>query len=408
MNVGCDVESLLSRAHNAIKRSEQLNQARKAQQPQPAQGGQQAGCGQQQDQAQAQRQPASPEMQASSRQCAAGCEQNARNSVERNQDAPQCSARPRRGLGACSPQQEEEAPANGAAEAQRNGSAEMGRNVEACQPREEVNNQRGSALRGSDLRRPGQAQQAEPMRDGPQQTQQQRTLRRGARGEDVRDLQRQLNQRGARLAEDGRFGPRTDAALRRFQRENGVRGDGVAGPRTREALERNNGTRNVDRTDRTGRTDRTDRTSRTDEPQPRRAGDPPNRSATFDRVANRGARNQMVTGRITVNGNTYDFRSGGHQRGNLPRGDYTISNLRNTRQAGMVRDGVGFKADMSDKYDPRVGGTRSALRIHPDGGSAGTAGCIGIVGDRATLERFRRDLATELQRNGGRFTLRVG
>jgi hypothetical protein len=55
-----------------------------------------------------------------------------------------------------------------------------------------------------------------------------------------------------------------------------------------------------------------------------------------------------------------------------------------------------------------VGGTRTALRIHPDGGRAGTMGCIGIVGDRATLQRFQRDLAAELARNGGRFTLRVG
>ena len=58
-------------------------------------------------------------------------------------------------------------------------------------------------------------------------------LRRGARGEGVRALQRAL-----RVAADGAFGPVTEAALRRFQRARGLSVDGVAGPRTWAALER--------------------------------------------------------------------------------------------------------------------------------------------------------------------------
>lgn len=138
-------------------------------------------------------------------------------------------------------------------------------------------------------------------------------------------------------------------------------------------------------------------------------GEVGNQTATFDSVRNQGQYNQFVSGRISVNGRTYRFNSGGHGRGSLPPGQYEVTPhmwSRNTR--GMVRDGVGYSFALSNKYDPRVGGTRSALRIHPDGGSAGTQGCIGIVGDAATQRQLREDMRAELARNGGRFTLNVG
>ncbi|HEY8211478.1 MAG TPA: hypothetical protein VIG99_28535, partial [Myxococcaceae bacterium] len=77
-----------------------------------------------------------------------------------------------------------------------------------------------------------------------------------------------------------------------------------------------------------------------------------NLRATVDQVTNKGARNQMTTGRITVNGHTYTYRSGGHDKGNLPNGDYKVTpHLWNRNTKGMVVDGVGFSFALSDKYD---------------------------------------------------------
>lgn len=58
----------------------------------------------------------------------------------------------------------------------------------------------------------------------------------GATGADVAALQRRLNRRGANLAVDHVFGPTTDAAVRAFQRANGLVVDGIAGPRTQDRL----------------------------------------------------------------------------------------------------------------------------------------------------------------------------
>ena len=65
----------------------------------------------------------------------------------------------------------------------------------------------------------------------------------GSRGPAVSDLQRMLNtwiaQSGAGLrplAVDGIFGPKTDAAVRAYQRAKGLAVDGVVGPQTWGAL----------------------------------------------------------------------------------------------------------------------------------------------------------------------------
>ncbi|WP_306024990.1 N-acetylmuramidase domain-containing protein [Oceaniradius stylonematis] len=61
-------------------------------------------------------------------------------------------------------------------------------------------------------------------------------LRRGDRGDAVRDMQRMLTAAGHPLRADGVFGLRTEAALRAFQSRHGLAIDGIYGPASRAAL----------------------------------------------------------------------------------------------------------------------------------------------------------------------------
>ena len=62
------------------------------------------------------------------------------------------------------------------------------------------------------------------------------TLRRSQQGPAVRELQVQLNARGATLQVDGDFGRNTQKAVRDFQRSQGVDADGIVGQDTRAAF----------------------------------------------------------------------------------------------------------------------------------------------------------------------------
>lgn len=61
-------------------------------------------------------------------------------------------------------------------------------------------------------------------------------LRIGATGDAVKILQTGLNGKGYALVADGIFGPATDAAVRRFQSDNGLAVDGIVGPQTWRAV----------------------------------------------------------------------------------------------------------------------------------------------------------------------------
>ena len=64
-----------------------------------------------------------------------------------------------------------------------------------------------------------------------------KTMKAGSKGNDVRWLQYELNQRGAGLIVDGIFGLKTDTAVRKYQESRNLVVDGIVGSRTRAELE---------------------------------------------------------------------------------------------------------------------------------------------------------------------------
>jgi peptidoglycan hydrolase-like protein with peptidoglycan-binding domain len=71
------------------------------------------------------------------------------------------------------------------------------------------------------------------------------TMHRGMGGPEVQDLQRRLNAMGASppLAVDGKFGPKTEAALKAYQSANGIQQTGVLGRQTLGSLDNTNARR---------------------------------------------------------------------------------------------------------------------------------------------------------------------
>lgn len=63
-------------------------------------------------------------------------------------------------------------------------------------------------------------------------------VRQPDRGESVYAIQHALTYLGYPVGQiDGIFGPNTEEAVRKFQRENGLQNDGVVGPETMAALD---------------------------------------------------------------------------------------------------------------------------------------------------------------------------
>ena len=62
-------------------------------------------------------------------------------------------------------------------------------------------------------------------------------LKRGSKGDRVRELQTKLNKVGSNIAVDGSFGPATENAVKEFQKNYGLAVDGIVGPNTTKKLD---------------------------------------------------------------------------------------------------------------------------------------------------------------------------
>ncbi|RYX94887.1 MAG: hypothetical protein EON84_08165 [Bradyrhizobiaceae bacterium] len=92
-------------------------------------------------------------------------------------------------------------------------------------------------------------------------------------------------------------------------------------------------------------------------------------------------RNGAIVGVYDVNtgGGAPDFRS---TNGPIPPGIYRLSTYRPRSTIGMVLHGVGYSFDLDPISGTKVFG-RSLFRLHPDGGSPQTNGCLGVRSDTA-------------------------
>ena len=63
-------------------------------------------------------------------------------------------------------------------------------------------------------------------------------LKRGSRGQAVKDVQSLLNDKGfGQIGVDGIFGAGTEKAVKRFQKASGLAADGIVGPNTLKVLQ---------------------------------------------------------------------------------------------------------------------------------------------------------------------------
>ena len=58
------------------------------------------------------------------------------------------------------------------------------------------------------------------------------TISYGSSGDDVKKLQQALNSYGYSLSVDGQFGSKTQAAVKDYQKKNGLSVDGIVGEKT--------------------------------------------------------------------------------------------------------------------------------------------------------------------------------
>lgn len=80
-------------------------------------------------------------------------------------------------------------------------------------------------------------QRLEQIRNSPVEPTPLPTLRRGSTGKEVKYLQDILNRLGYSVTADGVFGAKTEAAVKKFQKDYGLVADGIVGAKTWSMLE---------------------------------------------------------------------------------------------------------------------------------------------------------------------------
>ncbi|MBT9584718.1 peptidoglycan-binding protein [bacterium] len=63
------------------------------------------------------------------------------------------------------------------------------------------------------------------------------TMRQGSKGDNVKQLQEMLNAKGAKLDVDGKYGAKTEQAVKEFQKQQKIESDGIAGKDTMGKLQ---------------------------------------------------------------------------------------------------------------------------------------------------------------------------
>lgn len=98
----------------------------------------------------------------------------------------------------------------------------------------------------------------------------------------------------------------------------------------------------------------------------------------------------------------YKAVSGPHGKGALPVGEYVIEIRNIVCDPDASTMGPSFQAPSGRAWmqhiTPNFATDRARLGIHPDGGSNGTAGCIGLQGDDGDIFWYRWTALPTLQR----------
>lgn len=117
-------------------------------------------------------------------------------------------------------------------------------------------------------------------------------------------------------------------------------------------------------------------------------------AAPLEMVARQTKNEHKITGKITVRDpvtdqviGVYEFVSGGHKRGAAPFGPYEIGKFLGDKWLFHHPD-----APDGEVWDERWRDMRFAMQIHANGQLDWTEGCIGVLGDQQTWNRFMMQL----------------